>query len=146
MAALTHDSLIAAFESRFDHLSARAVASQVLDNAGIKKSDSYDAAAIARITSSVETIVTRPAPILSRLTPNGAAAPAPVAAKAPEKAAEKPAEKAPAEAPKDEAKADAPAKAEAKAAAEAPAKAEAADAAHADEAGDKHGEKKKKEK
>ncbi len=64
---LTHDNLIQAFERRFDYLSARAVAAQVLDSAGVAKTDLYDAGALARIGKAIETIVAHPERILTVL-------------------------------------------------------------------------------
>lgn len=92
-AALSHEQLIAAFESRFDFLTARTVLSEVLDSAQVGKAGSYDAAALAKIGIAVEKL-NRPQPILERLT-GGSAAPA-----------AKHAEAAPA--PKAESKAEAP--------------------------------------
>lgn len=141
--ALTHDTLIQAFERRFDHYSARAVVAEVLENAGLKKSDAYDAAALARISSAIQTSVQRPESILAGLThANGAGAAA--EPKHAAKAAHAHAEAAEPKHDKHEAKA---AKAEpAEAAAPAPeAKADAAEAAPAgDEAADKPAEKKAK--
>ncbi|MFZ4577569.1 MAG: hypothetical protein ACOYOB_04150 [Myxococcota bacterium] len=84
--AFTHDSLIQAFERRFDHFSARAVAVEVLEAAGLKKTDAYDAAALARIAEAVEKTVARPGVILSSFAPAAEEKPA---AKAEEKAAPK---------------------------------------------------------
>lgn len=158
-ATMTHDRLIEAFEQRFDYFSARSVAAEVLESAGVKKSDAYDAGAVTRIAVAVEKGVTRPAAILARLATGGgngpaglnlapavepkvekpkveapvaaAPAPAPVAA-APEAAAAARAEGAPAQ--------EAPAAQETSAAEVAP----AADA-HA-EGGDKQHDKKGKKK
>ena len=102
--ALTHQHLIDAFEHRFDYLSARAMAAEVLDKAGLSKADSYDAAAAARIGSTIEATVPRAASILAALPKAGAApavaaapvhaapaAPAPAAEAAPAEAAAAPA-------------------------------------------------------
>jgi hypothetical protein len=137
--AFTHDSLIQAFERRFDHFSARAVAAEVLEGAGLKKSDAYDAAALARIAQVIEKIVARPGVILGSFAPVAEEKPA---AKGEEKAAPKGEEKA---APKGEEKA-AP-KGEEKAAPKAEPKTdepapEAAEAAAAPEAEEKPVEKK----
>jgi hypothetical protein len=121
--AFTHDSLIQAFERRFDHFSARAVAAEVLEGAGLKKSDAYDAAALARIAQVIEKIVARPGVILGSFAPVAEEKPA---AKGEEKAAPKGEEKA---APKAEPKTDEPAP-------------EAAEAAAAPEAEEKPVEKK----
>ena len=99
--ALTHQHLIDAFEHRFDYLSARAMAAEVLDKAGLSKADSYDAAAAARIGMAIEATVPRAASILAALptagaAPAAAAAPAPAAVAAPAPAPA--AEAAPAEA------------------------------------------------
>jgi hypothetical protein len=56
MAATTHDHLIQAFERRFDYLSARIVAGEVLDNAGVRKADAYDAGAWERILKATESL------------------------------------------------------------------------------------------
>ena len=140
-AALSHEQLIAAFEARFDFLTARTMLNEVLDSAHVGKAGSYDAAALAKIGTAVEKL-SRSQPILERLH-GGSAAPA---------AAAKPAEAAPAT--KAEAKAEAAKAAdETKAAAEAATAEEGkADAAPAEAAkpeakaeGDKHdGEKKAK--
>ncbi len=138
MAALTHDQLVAAFEARFDYLTARTMLGEVLDNAGLAKSNAYDAAALAKVTVAIEKVVSRPAPVLQRLSAGPAATPAPAAAPAPVAAA--PAAEPVAAEP---VAAEAPA-AEAAPAADAPA-AEAAPAAeegHADKQPDKKGKKK----
>lgn len=64
---LTHDNLIQAFERRFDYLSARSVAAQVLDSAGVAKADQYDAGALARIGKAIEANVAQPERILKVL-------------------------------------------------------------------------------
>lgn len=142
---LTHDNLIQAFERRFDYLSARSVAAQVLDTAGIRKADAYDAGALARIGQAIETVVSRPQTILGFIHagPVAAAPHAPAAEKKAEHAAEAKPHKAeavdakPAEAKPAEAK---PAEVPAEVAA-----APAGDDAGGDKQGDdKHGDKKKK--
>jgi len=136
MAALTHDQLVAAFEARFAYLTARTMLSEVLDNAGLTKSNAYDAAALAKVTLAVEKVVARPTPVLQRLNagPVAAVAPAPVAAPAPAPVEVAPVAAAPA-AP--ETAAEAP-PAEAPAAEAAP----AAEEGHADKHTDKKGKKK----
>lgn len=110
---LTHDTLIAAFERRFDHYSARAVMSETLSLVGIAKADLYDSAALAKIAAQVEAHIARPAPILAGLATSGGGA----KAEAP-KAAEVKTEAPKADAHKAEGKAEAhkakgePAKAE----------------------------------
>jgi hypothetical protein len=133
---LTHDNLIQAFERRFDYLSARAVAAQVLDSAGVAKADQYDAGALARIGKAIEANVAQPERILTVLPhANGAAAKVEApAAEAKAHAAEAKAHATEAKAHAVEAKAEA---AEAKAeAAEAKAEGDAADQGHGDK---KHG-------
>ncbi len=115
---LTHDTLIAAFERRFDHYSARAVMSETLSLVGIAKADLYDSAALAKIAAQVEAHVARPAVILAGLATSGGAA----KAEAP-KAAEVKAEAPKADAPKADAH-KAEGKAEAHKAKAEPAKAE----------------------
>jgi hypothetical protein len=81
-AALSHEQLIAAFEARFDFLTARTMLNEVLDSAHVGKAGSYDAAALAKIGTAVEKL-SRPQPILERLHGGSAkpaeAAPAPKA-------------------------------------------------------------------
>lgn len=143
-AALSHEQLIAAFEARFDFLTARTMLNEVLDSAHVGKAGSYDAAALAKIGTAVEKL-SRPQPILERL--HGGS---PAAAKPAETA---PATKAEAKAEAAKAAHDAAPAGEAKPAAEAATAEDGkADAAPAEAAkpeakaeGDKHdGEKKAK--
>ncbi len=85
-AALSHEQLIAAFEARFDFLTARTMLNEVLDSAQVGKAGSYDAAALAKIGIAVEKL-NRPQPILERM--HGASA-APVAAAKPAEVAAAP--------------------------------------------------------
>lgn len=127
----THDQVLAAFEARFDYLSARALLDEALTKSGVAKSGAYDGAALAKLAGEIEKLP-RAQVILSRL-----AAPSPAAAPAPAAPAPKAEPKAEA---KPEPKAEAAPAAEA-AAADAP----AADAGHED-GGDKPAEKKAKKK
>ncbi len=100
-ASLSHDQLVAAFESRFDYATARTMINEVFDRAGIAKSTSYDGATVAKIVADVEKSVSRPQNIVVRLSAAASApaapAPAPKAAEAkPVAAAEPAAEAAPA--------------------------------------------------
>ena len=136
-AQLSHDTLIRAFEAKFDYLTARAVAGEVLDKAGVKKSDAYDAGSTQRIAQAVESLVPayKQKSILDRIAVSGAAPGAPAAA-------------APTAEAKKHAKAEAADAADAAATAAAEAAAEAAadgDSAPADAHEGKAEKKKKKE-
>ncbi|MSP91632.1 MAG: hypothetical protein EXR79_07490 [Myxococcales bacterium] len=71
---LSHDTLISALEAKFDYLTARAVAGEVLDKAGVKKSDAYDSGAAQRIAQAVESLVPayKQKSILERIAVSGA--------------------------------------------------------------------------
>lgn len=99
MAATTHDNLIQAFERRFDYLSARILAGEVLESAGVRKADAYDAGAWERIVKATESLPRSQALVsaLAEAGKGGGAAPAPTPAKAKAEAA--PAAEAPAAAP-----------------------------------------------
>ena len=129
---LTHAELLIAFEARFDYLSARTMAAEAMQRAGVARKDAYGAADIAAIGKAIEQGVgASGASIVKAMgaSPAQAAAPAP---------AEKPAEKA---APAEKAEAAPAAKADTAPAADA---APATDAAPAAEDDDKKGDKKKK--
>ena len=65
--ALSHDQLLAALERRFDYLSARSVANELLGVAGVAKADHYDAAAAAKLRAAAETSLTRAHGVLEAL-------------------------------------------------------------------------------
>ncbi|MCB9739908.1 MAG: hypothetical protein H6747_11610 [Deltaproteobacteria bacterium] len=96
---LSHADLLKAFEARYDYLSARTVAGEVLTASGVGKKDGYAAAEVKSIVAAVQgSLGASGQSIVDAL---GAPAPAP-AAKA------EPAKEAPAKAPaKDDAKDDA---------------------------------------
>lgn len=120
---LSHADLLKAFEARFDYLSARTVAGEVLSASGVGKKDGYAAAEVKSIVAAVQgSFGASGQSIIDAL---GAPAPA---AKA------EPAKEAPAKAPaKDDAKDDEKAAPAAKDEKAAPAKADAKDEAKADE-------------
>jgi hypothetical protein len=99
-ANVTHDHLIDAFESKFDYQTARAVVGEVLDRAGVKKSDKYDAGALKQIAIAVEALVPtyKQKSILDRIAVSGAVADAAPEPKKAAKVEAAPAEAAPAEA------------------------------------------------
>lgn len=107
--ALSHEQLLSALERRFDYLSARSVAGELLALAGVAKADAYDAAATAKLRAAAETSLTRAHAVLEAF---GTAAPAAPVAAAPAKPAAAPeapapvAEAAPEAAPADDAAAD----------------------------------------
>ncbi len=100
-AALSHEQLLAALERRFDYLSARAVASELLAVAGVAPADAYDAAASAKLRAAVESSLTRAHAVLEALGPQAPVAAAPVkaapAVEAPAPTAEPAVEAAPAD-------------------------------------------------
>jgi hypothetical protein len=65
--SLSHEHLLAALERRFDYLSARSVANELLSAAGVAKADHYDAAAAAKLRAAAETSLTRAHGVLEAL-------------------------------------------------------------------------------
>ena len=99
MAGISHNSLIASLEKRFDHASARAVAPELLAAAGLEQQAKYDDAAVAKLIAACAAVIGNGSDRVEVSLGGGEVASAPAPDKAPaveEPAAEEPAAEEPA--------------------------------------------------